>query len=627
MVRNIAAERAELDAAVRGKTVLTMFEQTCNEIPDLPALNWKDASGSWRSLTWSQYRQEVRKVTAGLKAMGFRPGEFGVIMSRNRPEHLIADLGVLHARGVAVSLYNTLAPEQVKYIAEHCDAAMAFVDNATFLAKFEAIRDQLPKLRSVIVMDPEGVQLGDWVTSWEALVARGEAEDQSHPDAFEDWRRVTPDDLATLIYTSGTTGPPKGVMDAHSNVCWMAESVNKYLDRLGDRYISYLPLAHAFERFVGHWGAIRLRYNVFLCPESAQLFAYAAEVKPTALIGVPRVWEKLEAALSAGIQADPDEQRRNAILQAIEVGRKLVKLKQAQQPAPPELLAAAERARPVWMAIRAKVGLEKLEYGITGAAPINPDVIEFFQALGINLWEGWGMTECTVGATYNPLERIKNGSVGVADPGVEMKVADDGEVLLRGGNVMRGYYKDPQKTAETIDPEGWLHTGDVGEIDSDGYLRIVDRKKELIITAGGKNISPANLEALLKQNPLIGQACVIGDRRPYVSALIVLDQDYAPVWARKAGIVFTSIADLAAHPAVRAEIQKAVDECNRHVSNVEAVRRFTILPVEWTPESEELTPTLKLKRRIVSEKYEREIDEMYTRDERSAAPVQSGTSA
>jgi long-chain acyl-CoA synthetase len=627
MVRDIAAERAEIDAAARGKTVLTMFDETCTQIPDEPALNWKDASGSWRSLTWSQYRHEVRKATAGLKAIGFRPGEFAVIMSRNRPEHLIADLGVLHARGVAVSLYNTLAPEQVKYIADHCDAVVAVVENAGFLAKFDAIRDELPKLRHIVVMDPVGVELGGRVTSWDDLLASGEAEDRRNPERFEDWREVTPDDLATLIYTSGTTGPPKGVMLAHGNVCWMAESAVAYLDRLGERHISYLPFAHVFERFVGHWGAIRLRNHVYFCPETSLLFAYAVEVKPTAIIGVPRVWEKLEAALTAGIQADPDEQRRNAVLQAIEVGRKVVRLQQAGQPAPPELLAAAERARPVWMAIRAKVGLEELEYGITGAAPINPAVIEFFQALGINLWEGWGMTETSVGATYNPVERIKNGSVGIADPGVELKIAEDGEILVRGGNVMRGYYKDPQKTSEAIDPDGWLHTGDVGDIDSDGYLRIVDRKKELIITAGGKNISPANLEALLKQNPLIGQAMVIGDRRPYVSALVVLDQEYAPVWARKAGIVFTSIADLANHPAVRAEIQKAVDECNRHVSNVESVRRFTILPVEWTPESEELTPTLKLKRRIVSQKYEHEIDEMYARDERSTAPVQSGTSA
>jgi long-chain acyl-CoA synthetase len=370
---------------------------------------------------------------------------------------------------------------------------------------------------------------------------------------------------------------------------------------------------------VGHYGAMRQQTTVHFCPDSTQLFAYALEVKPTSLIGVPRVWEKLQAALTAGIQADPDEQRRAAVLGAIEVGRKLVRMEQAGEEPPAELLAAAERARPVWMAIRSKVGLQDLEWAITGAAPINPDVIEFFQALGIKLWEGWGMTECTVGATYNPLERIKNGTVGVADPGIEMKIASDGEVLLRGGNLMRGYYKEPEKTAETIDAEGWLHTGDVGEIDGDGYLRIIDRKKELIITAGGKNISPANLEALLKQHPLVGQAAVIGDRRPYVSALIVLDPEVAPVWARKAGIPFTSMADLAQHPAVRAEIQKAVDESNRHVSNVEAVKRFTILPADWTPETDELTPTLKLKRRVITQKYADAIEDMYSRDERSTA--------
>ena len=627
MVRDSAAEREAIDRAARGHTVLSMYDDTCREVPDQVALNWKDASGTWRSLTWSQYRQEVRKAAAGLKAIGFRPGEFAVIMSRNRPEHLIADLGILHARGVPVSLYNTLAPEQVKYIVEHCDAVVAIVENAGFLAKFEAIRDQLPKLRKIVVMDPEGVELGGDVSSWESLLSRGEDADRRDPDAFEDWRRVTPDDLATLVYTSGTTGPPKGVMEAHSNVCWMAETSIAFLDRSGSRLISYLPFAHVFERFTGHWGAIRMRNIVYFCPDTSLLFAYAAEVKPTALIGVPRVWEKLQAALSAGIQADPDEQRRSAVLQAIEVGRKVVKLNQARLPVPPELLEAAERARPVWMAIRAKVGLDQLEWAITGAAPINPDVIEFFQALGINIWEGWGMTECTVGATYHPLDRIKNGTVGIADPGVELKVAEDGEILVRAGNLMRGYYKDPVKTGETVDPDGWLHTGDVGEIDSEGYLRIVDRKKELIITASGKNISPANLEALLKQHPLVGQACVIGDRRPYVSALVVLDAEFAPVWARRAGVAFTSTADLANHPAVRAEIQKAVDECNRHVSNVESIRRFTILPVEWTPESEELTPTLKLKRRVVSDKYEREIDEMYSRDERSTAAVEAGKSA
>jgi long-subunit acyl-CoA synthetase (AMP-forming) len=615
-MRDIKAERAAMDEAARGKTVLTNFEQTCNEVPDQDALRWRDPSGGWHSLTWSQYRQEVRKVAAGVKALGFKPGEFAVIMARNRPEHLLADLGILHARGTPVSLYNTLAPEQVQYIAAHCDAVMAVVEDVGFYEKFEAIRAHLPKLRTIVVIDPSGVELADDVISWQALLDRGAEEDRRNPEAFEEWRKVRPDDLATLVYTSGTTGPPKGVMEAHSNICWMAESIDAYLDRLRDqRHISYLPFAHVFERYVGHYGAMRQHTIVHFCPESSQLFAYAVEVKPTQMIGVPRVWEKLQAALAAGIQADPDEQRRTAILGAIEVGRKLVRLQQAGQEPPSELVAAAERARPVWMAIRAKVGLEELNYAITGAAPINPEVIEFFQALGIHLWEGWGMTECTVGASFNPLERIKNGTVGIADPGVEMKIAEDGEVLLRGGNLMKGYYKDPEKTAEAIDAEGWLHTGDVGTIDQDGYLRIIDRKKELIITAGGKNISPANLEALLKQHPLVGQVAVIGDRRPYVSALIVLDPEVAPVWARKAGIQFTSAADLAANPAVHAEIQKAVDETNRHVSNVEGIKRFTILPADWTPETEELTPTLKLKRRVINQKYEGAIEEMYSRAE------------
>src|SRR5207253_4333235 len=372
MNRDIKAERAEMDRAARGKTVLTNFEQTCSEFPDADALKWKDASGTWRGLTWSQYRDEVRKVTAGLKALGFRPGEFAAIMARNRPEHLIADLGVLHARGTPVSLYNTLATEQVQYIAAHCEAVLAFVEDAGFFAKFAAVREQLPKLRTIVVMNPEGVALNDRVISWDSLIERGASEDRRDPAAFEEWRRVTPDDLATLVYTSGTTGPPKGVMEAHSNLCWMGESIDAYLDhQTGQRHISYLPFAHVFERFVGHYGAIRGHNITYFCPDTTQLFAYAVEVKPTQLIGVPRVWEKLQAGLMAGIQADPEEQRRNAVLQAIEIGRKLVKLGQAGQEPPPELLAAAERARPVWMAIRAKGGLEELGWAVTGAAPIN----------------------------------------------------------------------------------------------------------------------------------------------------------------------------------------------------------------------------------------------------------------
>jgi long-chain acyl-CoA synthetase len=626
MKRDVQAERARIERSIAGKTLPSVFAETVDQHPSGKALNWKADQG-WQSLTWEEYRQRVREVALGLKAIGFGPGEFGVIMARNRPEHVIADLGIMHAQGTPVSLYNTLAAEQVQYVAGHCEATVAIVEDAGFLAKFREVRDQLPKLRRVIVMEPGSDGLDDWVMTWDDLLALGRTENERDPEAFDrGWKQIKPDDLATLIYTSGTTGPPKGVMDTHRQVLWMAESATEWLPRPpGARHISYLPFAHAFERFIGHWYGIHQAQSVYFCPDAALLFAYAAEVRPNGMIGVPRVWEKLQAGLSAGIAAEPDAQRRAAIEGAVGVGLEVVNHKQQGRELPPELVAKADQSRPVWDALLGKVGLGECDYAITGAAPINVDVIEFFQALGLPLVEGWGMTETTVGATFAPgLDRHHNGTVGVADAGVEIRIAEDGEILVKGGNVTQGYYKEPEKTAETFDEEGWLHTGDIGSMDEDGYVRIFDRKKELIITAGGKNISPANLETLLKQHPLVGQACAIGDRRAFVSALIVLDQEVAPVWAKQHGIEFTSTAELARRPEVVAEVQKAVDECNRHVAQVEAVRRVAILPVEWTAESEELTPTLKLKRRVVHDKYAQQIEAMYARSAREVASAPSG---
>jgi long-chain acyl-CoA synthetase len=613
MARDIAAEQAELERLVGKRTLPLVFERTVAEHGADPALSWKTAEG-WSSLTWSEYREQVRLVALGLHAIGLRPGEFGAIMARNRPEHLVADLGIMHAQGTPVSLYNTLAAEQVQYIVGHCGATVAFVEDAGFLDRFRAVRDQLPSLRKIVLIEPVAHADDDWLISWDGLLELGRRKGEEEPGLFDEmWRRVGPDDLATLIYTSGTTGPPKGVMDSQRQVVAMTEIGQKFLPlKTGDRHLSYLPFAHAFERFIGHWDATAYGVHVHFCPDPAQLFAYAAEVHPTGLIGVPRVWEKLAAALQAGIAGEPDEQRRAGIQGAIDVGRQLVRLRQAGQPIPVELQAAADRSRPVWEALKAKVGLDQCGWAITGAAPIGVDVIEFFQGIELRLVEGWGMTETTVGATFAPsLDSHRNGTVGVADFGDEIKLAGDGEILVRGPNVAQGYYKMPEQTAETFDSDGWLRTGDIGAIDADGYISIVDRKKELIITAGGKNISPANLENLLKQHPLVGQAAAIGDRRPFVSALIVLDQEVAPGWAQRQGIEYSSIADLARHPAVVAAVQAAVDECNTHVAKVEAVRRFAILPVEWTAESEELTPTLKLKRRVIFDKYADVIEGLY----------------
>jgi long-chain acyl-CoA synthetase len=327
---------------------------------------------------------------------------------------------------------------------------------------------------------------------------------------------------------------------------------------------------------------------------------------------VPRLWEKLRAGILSALAEEPNERKRKIALFAIETGRKAARLEQEGKPVPFALRALrALFDRLVFSKIRHKIGLDRCRIAVSGAAPISSEVLEFFFGIGLPIYEGYGMTECSAPSNLNREGRARIGSVGPALPGVEVRLAPDGEVLVRGGNVAAGYYEDPEQTAETFDADGWLHTGDIGEMDAEGFLKIVDRKKELIITAGGKNISPANLENLLKRHPLVGQACVIGDRRSFVSALVVLDEEIAPGWAKKNGIAAGALAQLAREQRVRDEIQRAVDDANQHVSRAEGIRKFVILPTEWTVDSEELTPTLKLKRRVIYTKYTDEIESMY----------------
>jgi long-chain acyl-CoA synthetase len=606
---SVEAARERIEQAIAGRTVLTEFRDAVTQFGSNPALHWRTSDG-WHQLTWREYRDQVRRAAYGLKAFGFQPRSFGTILARNRPEHLMADLALLFARGVPVSLYNTLAPDQIAYIAGHCDAEVAFVEDAGMLARFEAIRDRLPGLRHIVLIDGDA----PGTINWSELLERGDAESKRDSGWFAAaFEEIQPNDLATLIYTSGTTGPPKGVMDTHRNVMWMSASGNASLPEPApeQRHLSYLPLAHAFERYAGHWNAIVRRAQVYFCPDMQRVFEYAAEVHPTQMIGSPRVWEKLQAGIQAAIAADPEPQRRAAVQHALDVGHQVAQFRMRGEDLPEPLAASAERAAPVWRAIRARVGLDECVLGVTGAAPISPGVIQFFRSLDLPLVEGYGMTESTVGATVNVIGQERPGTVGRPNQGLELRVAEDGELLMRGGNVMLGYYKDPEGTAAAIDPDGWLHTGDVAEIDADGYVRIVDRKKELIITSGGKNVSPANLENLLKRNRLIGQAAVIGDRRPYIAALIVLDPDAARTWAASHEFSNLAPSELAAHPDLVAEVQRAVDTANASVSHAEHVRRFRILPVEWTADSGELTPTLKLKRRVIAQRYAREIDELY----------------
>ena len=613
MTRDILAERAEIDAAVEGRTLCSAFEETAGKYPDLDAFRTRNEDGTYSSLTWSAYRDRVRDAALGLRSLGLEPGDFALIQARCTPEHSVADMGIVHGRGTPVSLYNTLAPDQIAYIANHCEAKLAIVEDVGLLERFLKVREELPRIEKVVLVNGAEDAATDWVVSWDEVLAAGAAESARDPGAFDDsWKQVKPEDLLTLIYTSGTTGPPKAVMDTHRNIIWHFESISRvYEFRPDDHGLSYLPLAHAAGRTSAHWNPILFGGTVICCPDINQLLLFLIENRPTLFVGVPRVYEKLYAGMNAALAAQEDESLKKAVLGAIDTGREVVAHQQKGVEVPDELRARYEAVVPILQAVRGRVGLDQLRVALVGAAPIATEVIEFFHALGIPISEVWGMSELTAVATANGETRIKIGSVGPAAPGVEVKLADDGELLARGGNRMSGYYKDPEKTAEAIDSDGWMHTGDIGSVDEDGYYRVIDRKKELIITAGGKNISPANLENALKHHALIGQACVIGDRRAYLTALIVLDGEVAPVWARSKGIEGTSIAELAGNPEVVAEIQRAVDDVNEQFSRVENIRRFAILPAEWTPESEELTPTLKLKRRVINTKYADEIEALY----------------
>jgi len=574
----------DIDAIVAGRTIPTLFRDTvAGGRADAVAVRWRPPGRDTASasFTWAEYADQACRVAAGLEGLGVGPGQRIVLMMRNRPEFYPADMGALLAGATPISIYNSSSPEQIEYLAGHSEATVAIVGDVGMLERFLKVRSELPDLRHLVLMDdPDGLAPGDVVPFSDLLGA-------APVDLDAAVGRVRPEDLATLIYTSGTTGPPKGVMLSHYNLCWVLESMNRANGEAvtGWRQVSYLPMAHIAERWLTHYLHTAEGTDVTTCPEPTELASYLREVRPEHFLGVPRVWEKLYAGIMAALSADP--QKKAGFERALEAGDEAVLGN-----------------------VRAMVGLDQMRVAITGAAPIPRPVLDFFLALGVPMSEVYGMSEATGPTTW--AREIRPGTVGVAIPGQEMKLLDDGEVCFRGGNVFAGYLKDPDRTAEALDDDGWLHTGDVGEIDEDGYLKIVDRKKELIITAGGKNISPANIEAAIKSYPLIGQACAIGDGRAYMTALIVLDPDVAPVWARSRGIEFSSVADLATHPDVRAEVERCVEEANGRFSQVEKIKKIAILPTEWPPDSDELTPTMKLKRRGVLTKYADEIEKLYT---------------
>jgi long-chain acyl-CoA synthetase len=617
-MRDVATERQDIDRAVAGHTLPSVFAELVARHPDARTVRWRDEDGTWREKTLAEYRATVRDAALGLISLGFAPGEFGLVMASNRPEHGVADLGIIHARGASVTLYNTLAPDQVAWIANHCGATVAVVETEEQLEKFRKVRHQLPELRTIITLDADPAGDED-VIRWEDLLERGAALAAEDPEAFDrSWQELKPDDLLSLIYTSGTTGTPKGVMYSHHNVLWTAESMRRHWgdDMLGGaRLLSYLPMAHVSERFTSHWAPLWHTLHVdepgsiTFCPDMTQLLPYLLETKPTVFVGVPRVWEKFQTAIRAGLGAQPEE-IRTAVTGAIDAGRKAAELRHAGADVPAELAAAAAASAPVYKGILAKLGLDEAKLAVTTTAPTPLDLELFWAGLGLPLHEVWGMSELTGPATAVPPHDLRLGTVGPLIPGVEAKLGEDGELMIRGGNVMQGYYRDDERTAETLDADGWLRTGDIAAED-DGWYRIVDRKKELIITSSGKNIAPAQVESLLKLHPMVGQAIAIGDAHSHLTALIVLDPDITRGWAAQRGLTDLSMEDLASHPEIVASITAGVAEANSHLARIEQVKRFTILPREWTPESGELTPTQKLKRRVVLDRYAEEIASLY----------------
>jgi long-chain acyl-CoA synthetase len=567
-------------------------------------VRWRDDGGEWRSWTTGELAELIARVAAGLRALGLRPGQRVLLMMRNIAEFHVADLAVMFAGGTPVSIYNSSAPEQVAYLAGHAEATIAILEDPEFLARFDAVREQLPELARFVVIRDAPAERDD-VTPWSELVA------QEPLDLGEATEGIGPDDAATVIYTSGTTGNPKGVVITHRNVCSQVRAVQTLLggEQDGVRVVSYLPMAHIAERAVSHYGLALNGLEVSCCPDVNQLGEYLAAVRPQVVFGVPRVWEKIRARVIAALAADPA--RAAAFDQAIELAKPIA-LARNWDTATDEQNAMWERLQEGGLRqVRELIGLDQAEYAISGAAPIPVEVIEWFNALGVPLSEVYGMSENTGGMTWIP-RRIKPGTVGKPYPGAEVRIAEDGEVLCRGELVFPGYLKDPQMSAEAIDSDGWLHTGDIGELDEDGYLKIVDRKKELIITAGGKNVSPPNLEAALKTIPLVGQAFAVGDAKPYTAALVVLDPEVAPGWATANGIASSSLVDLARHPAVVEEIERGVEAAMAPFSQTEKIKRVRVLGVEWLSDSDELTPTAKLKRRVIRTKYADEIESLYT---------------
>ncbi len=597
-----AATESTSRAALAAATIAEAFRITAAERANEVAIRTR---GDEFTITWGELRERVDALAGGLAKLGVERGDTVALMLGNRPEFHLCDLAVMMLGATPFSIYSTYTPEQIQYLVKDADATLLICEQQ-YLPRIRDARRALPGLEYVIVVDGEA-PLG--------TLALADIEG-SNPDfdVEASVAQIKPNDVLTLIYTSGTTGPPKGVQLVHRNLLATVEGIEGLIDFPRDgRVISWLPAAHIAERNAHHYLPIIFGLQITCCDDPRDVLSYLPEVRPSWFFAVPRIWEKLKAGLETMVAGQPEE-RRQELQAALDAGVRKVRLEQRGEPVPAELDAQVARAdAEIFAGLREMLGLDQVQAINVGAAPTPVEVLEFFHAIGLPLAELWGMSETCGAGSVNPPARIKLGTVGPPAPGVQIKLDVDGEVLVKSDVVMRGYRNLPEKTAETFTADGWLRTGDIGSFDEDGYLTIVDRKKELIINAAGKNMSPANIEAGLKSaSPLIGQACCIGDGRPFNTALVVLDADFAPVWAAKQGIEETSLESLAGEERVREAVQEAVDAANAKLARVEQIKKFEIIEGDWLPGGDELTPTMKLKRKPIAAKYEGAIEGMYS---------------
>jgi long-subunit acyl-CoA synthetase (AMP-forming) len=588
------------------QTILDALESTARQQPHLPAMRAK-RDEQWYATSWADYLRQVIQVARGFMRLGLAPNEGVVIMSSNRPEWVLADIGAIAAGGIPTSLYTTSSPQQCRYIAEHAEAVIAVVEDETYLKTFLGLQESLPLLKAIVLISGEAALSG--VYSWSALLAL--SHEVPEAQVWERSRAQKASELCTLIYTSGTTGLPKGVMLSHHNILWNARaSVDAYKAVPGEDFVSYLPLSHIAEQIFSLYIPMVSGGCTWFAESVDRLGENLREIQPHFFLGVPRVWEKIEGAIRAAGAQSPGLRKR-VVAWARDIG---LRAGLAEQLGQPRLRLYGLANRLVFSKVRERLGLNRARCCFTAAAPIARETLEFFLSLGIPILEAYGMSECAGPTTLSLPHCYRTGKAGRPVAGTEIELAQDGEILIRGPHVFLGYYKDKRGTQESLDGAGWLHTGDIGQLDVAGFLSVVDRKKEIIITSGGENIAPQLVEMRIARIAVVAHAVLLGDGRKYVAALLSLDSEKVPIEAQKVGSPVRSAQDAATCPVFRAYLWRQLEEINQTLARHEAVKRFAIVEHPFTVEGGELTPTMKLRRRFITEKYADIIEHLYAEE-------------